>query len=279
MRGTVLPNEFNFAGKVAVITGGGSGIGKSVSLALAERGACVVLVGRTEKKLSEVATLIRRRGGVASQMVGDMTDAREVRRVAEEAIREFGHIDILVHCVGSTLKKPAIEITEHEWRSVIDSNLTSGYLCAKHFGPHIIEAARSSGQYGKVIFIGSIGSFLGIPYSSAYCASKGGLVQFAKVLAVEWARYRVNVNVVTPGYIKTPLSDSVLSNPETYEKVISRIPLGEIGRPEDVASTIVFLVSQASNYLTGAIIPVDAGFLATAYTAELSTYWNGGGGI
>ena len=258
----------DLSGKTAVVTGGGSGIGKGVSIALAEAGCSLVPASTNMEKLSAVSSQIKDAGAACEPFRTDVSREEDILALAEHVRNKFGSLDILVNCAGITVKKPALEMTSEEWDRVININLRGVFLCCKHLGALIKDSRQAEDDYGKVINIGSVGSFLGIPHSSSYCASKGGVLMLTRVLSTEWAQYHINVNAIVPGYIETPLSAGVLANPDAFKKVTASIPMGKLGKPHDIAHLILFLVSQHANYITGAGIPVDGGLLSAAYTVE-----------
>jgi len=254
-----------FAGKRVIVTGASQGIGASVAKSFVNKGASVVLVARTKSNLEGVKAELKDYHQSKSYIfVADVSKAEEVRGLEQFVLKELAGVDIIVNCAGITIKKSVVDLDIEEWNKVLDINLKSVFLMAKTFGRHLFRDDDS--DYSKFIAIGSVGSSLSIPTSGAYCASKGGLVQLMKVLANEWAKQKVNVNSIIPGYIATPLSKGVLENEEVKKGVVTRIPLGEIGEVEDVASAISFLASQESNYITGICMNVDGGYLSAAYT-------------
>lgn len=252
--------------KIAVITGGGTGIGKGIAVKFAEEGAHVIVVGRREQLLKESCEEITHNGGESSYYAADVSAAKDVKGLSEYVKSRFNKLDILVNCAGITVKNNLLDLAEEDWDRVINTNLKSVYLCCKYLGQLIISNRSHTQENGKVITISSVGSFLGIPTSSAYCASKAGVMLLTKVLAIEWAKHSVNVNSIVPGYIETPLSSGVLQNAEVYKSVLSRIPLAHVGHVKDTGEAALFLASQASNYITGITLNVDGGLLAAAYT-------------
>jgi len=258
----------DLSGKTAVVTGAGGGIGRGVSIALAEAGCALIPANRNQESLDAVAGELKQAGAICEPCRTDVSKEEDILALAKHVRDKLGRLDILVNCAGITVKKPALEMTSEEWDRVINVNLRGVFLCCKHLGALIKDSRGSEDDYGKVINIGSVGSFLGIPHSSSYCASKGGVLMLTKVLSTEWAQYHINVNAIVPGYIETPLSAGVLANPDAFKKVTSSIPLGKLGKPHDTAHLILFLVSQYSNYITGAGIPIDGGLLSAAYTVE-----------
>jgi len=248
--------------KSAVVTGSGSGIGRCVANALIEAGCALVPV------VHEVSCELKNAGGVCEPFTADVSKEEDIIALSNHVREKLGRLDILVNCAGITVKKPVFEMISEEWDRVINVNLRSVFLCCKHLGVLIRDSREGTDDFGKVINIGSVGSYFGIPHSGSYCASKGGVLMLTKVLSTEWAQHNINVNAIIPGYIETPLSAGVLKNPDAYKKVTSSIPLGKLGKPNDIANVILFLVSQYSNYITGAGIPVDGGLISAAYTVE-----------
>jgi NAD(P)-dependent dehydrogenase (short-subunit alcohol dehydrogenase family) len=253
-------------GTVGIVTGASRGIGGRMAQHLVDCGATVVLVARSEATLRDNAEECSDGEGRALPFAADVTDLGAVVAVRRFVESEFGRLDFVAHCAGTTIKKPIVELEDEEWRRVMDTNLTSLFYLARELGPLLFRTDEE--RHAKFLTIGSVGSTLAIPLSSAYCASKGGLVQTTRVMAIEWARHRVDVNAICPGYILTPLSESVLKVGDTYKKVTSRIPAGEIGSVDDIAHTAEFLLSQKSNYITGTTINVDGGLMGAAYTLE-----------
>ncbi|NLD60362.1 MAG: SDR family oxidoreductase [Clostridiales bacterium] len=256
----------NMAGRRAFITGASSGIGRGTARAFAAAGAKVALSARSADKLEALCEEIRGAGGDAEAFPADVTDSREVARALELAAGRFGGIDAVVHCAGMTIKGRLEEMEPQDWDAVLGTNLKSTYEMARLAYPYLLESAKE--RPAKFLAIGSVGTYLGIPLSAAYCASKGGLVQLVKALAVEWAARGICVNAVCPGYVWTALSESVLKIGETRKKVIARIPMRRIGEPEDIANALLFLASGLSDYITGATLNVDGGLLSAAYTMD-----------
>lgn len=257
----------DFTNKVVIVTGASQGIGAGVAKQFAKNGAKVVLVARTLQKLEPVRNEI---GAVCNAEMflcpADVSRMDEIVALRDQVLQQYGTVDVIVNCAGVTMKKQIVDMSVEEWDTVIDTNLKSVFMMAKVFGRDLFR--DSDTDAGKFIAIGSVGSTLSIPSSGAYCASKGGLVQLVKVLANEWAEYRVHVNAICPGYIATPLSDGVLNVPGVMKRVISRIPVGAIGSVEDIAHATLFLSSQEANYITGICLPVDGGFTSAAYTTH-----------
>jgi len=246
---------FDLTGRVALITGGNSGIGLGMAKAMHQAGASVMIAGRnTAKNAAAVAAL----GEHAASVVAGVNDAASVAAIVTATTDRFGGLDILVINAGMNIRKPVQEHAFEEWRHVLATNLDSAFTCAKPAYP----ALKASGR-GKVITIGSMMSIFAAGFAPAYAASKGGIVQFTKALATGWAADNIQANAVLPGWIDTDLTrrarqDVVGLN----ETVVARTPAGRWGVPEDLGGTAVFLASSASDFVTGAAIPVDGGYAA-----------------
>jgi 2-deoxy-D-gluconate 3-dehydrogenase len=252
------PAMFDLHGKVAVVTGGNGGIGLGMARGLAKAGALVVLAGRNAEKSREAAEELRREGCKADAVEADVTDEGEVKRLFEQAEGRHGRVDILVNNAGTTVRKRPQELSLDEWRHVMDTNLTSAFLCSQAAWPLL----RRKG--GKVINVGSMMSIFGAPYASAYGASKGGIVQFTRSIATAWAPDNIQANSVLPGWIDTELTQGAREQvPGLNERVLARTPAGRWGVPADLAGVAVFLASSASDFVTGTAIPIDGGYSIT----------------
>lgn len=243
--------------KVALVTGGSKGIGYAMALALAKYGADIVLVSRNPEEGEEAAGNIRKLGRKAVALKADVTDSREVQTAIDRALQEFGRIDILVNNAGMNIRKPVTDYAESEWDQVLNTNLKGVFLVAQAVGKVMIKQKK-----GKVINISSILGSIGMPWQAAYASSKGGINQLTKVLALEWAPYNIQVNAIAPTYIKTPMTAGWLSDPERYTKILDSTPMGRVGENADLVGPVVFLASEASNYITGQVIHVDGGWTA-----------------
>ena len=254
------------ADKKVFVTGASSGIGCQVAKSFAQTGCRVALSARSEYKLERICREIEDAGGKAFSYPADVLDSRSLKDSIDSFAKDMGGIDIVAHCAGMTIKSPLQDMPLEDWDTVLDSNLKSAYYMARFSYKYLKESAKNGNA--KFIAIGSVGTYLGIPLSAAYCASKGGLVQLVKTLAVEWAKDNINVNAICPGYILTPLSESVLKIGETYQKVTSRIPMKRIGDPQDIAIAALFLASPMSDYITATTLNVDGGLISAAYTMD-----------
>ena len=256
----------DISGKVALITGASSGIGYEVACSLAAAGAKIAVTARNQEKLAELCDKVTSNGGEAIYFQADLLDENEISNCVEKTYAYYNHLDMVIHCAGMTIKGPLQDMPSDDWDTVIDSNMKSAYYLARFSWKYLQRPGAQ--ENAKFIVIGSVGTFLGIPLSAAYCASKGGLVQLMRSLAVEWASQQINVNAICPGYVLTPLSESVLKIGDTYQKVLSRIPMRRIGSTTDIANAVLFLVSPMSDYITGTTLNVDGGLISAAYTMD-----------
>ena len=247
---------FDLGGRAAVVTGGNGGIGLGMAEGLADAGAAVLVVGRDAAKNAAAVEGLRARGARAEAHKADLTEDGAAEAAVAAAEAAFGRLDILVNNAGSTVRGLPQDLAAGDWRWVLETNLTSAFLCAQAAHPAMKRAAG-----GKIVNIGSMFSLFGSPWSSAYAASKGGLVQLTKCLATAWAADNIQVNAVLPGWIDTALTRRAREEVDgLYERQLARMPAGRWGTPEDHAGVAVFLASRASDYVTGVSIPVDGGF-------------------
>ncbi|MBL8386366.1 MAG: glucose 1-dehydrogenase [Burkholderiales bacterium] len=243
--------SFDLSGRVAIVTGGNGGIGLGMARGLAEAGASVVVAGRNAAKSAAAAAAI---GGVAIEV--DVTDEASCRALVARTVATLGRLDILVNNAGINIRKRPQDLSLAEWREVLDTNLTSAFTCAQAAHPEMIRAGG-----GKIINIGSMMSIFALPVVPAYAASKGGIVQLTRALAVAWAADNIQVNAVLPGWIDTDLTRAARAQIDGLnEKVLARTPAGRWGTPADFAGIAVFLASPASAFLTGTAIPLDGGY-------------------
>lgn len=252
----MLDRMFDLTDRIALVTGGNGGIGLGMARGLGQAGATVILVGRNAEKSAAALRELQALGIRAEALSCDVTDEGAVQRLFADVDARHGRLDILVNNAGTTVRKPPQDFTLHEWTSVMDVNLTSAFLCSRAAYPLMRKAGA-----GKVINIGSILSIFGAPYAPAYCASKGGIVQFTKSLALAWAKDGIQANAVLPGWIDTELTVGARSQVSGLnERVLARTPAGRWGTPQDLAGIAVFLASAASDFVTGTAIPVDGGY-------------------
>lgn len=245
---------FDLTGKVAIVTGGNGGIGLGMATGLANAGATIVLAGRNaDKGFKAAATL----PGTASFIVADVTKKADCERLINETVALHGRLDILVNNAGMAIRKNPEAFTEEEWHRVMNTNMTSAFLCCQAAYPEMVKAGG-----GKIINIGSVMSQMGAPHAAPYAASKGAIVQYTRVIATAWAKDNIQANSILPGWIDTDLTASArLQVPGLNDTVLSRTPAGRWGTPADLAGIAVFLASAGSDFVTGAAIPCDGGFL------------------
>lgn len=245
-------------GRVAVVTGGSRGLGLAMAGGLLRAGASVAVAARDAEAVEASAATLRAEGGSAIGVVCDVRLESSVEALVAAAVERFGRLDIVVNNAGINIRKAPDVLSMEEWHTVLDTNLTSALLVARAAYPHL----KSSGG-GKVINLGSMFSIFGASYAVAYAASKGGIVSLTKSLAVAWAPDNIQVNAILPGWIDTELTRGSREQvPGLAERVVARTPAGRWGRPEDLAGVAVFLASGASDFVTGAAIPVDGGYSA-----------------
>ncbi|MBI1911706.1 MAG: glucose 1-dehydrogenase [Deltaproteobacteria bacterium] len=247
---------FSLENKVALVVGGGSGLGQAIAEGLADAGANVIVSGRNKEKLQETVGKIKGAGKKASEIEMDILDKKSVDEAIELALKKFGRIDILVNSAGIHLKKSTLEVTDKEWTDVIDTNLTGSFRVCRAVGKKMVEA-----KSGKIINIASLGSFAALTDAAAYSASKAGIMLLTKNLAVELAPHNIQVNAIAPGVFKTALNEKVLNGPR-LERIINNTPMKRLGKVEEISGTAIYLASKASDFVTGSIINVDGGFLA-----------------
>lgn len=250
----MILDQFKLDGKVALVTGGGRGLGKSMSKALAEAGADLVIVSRQFNNLKKTAEEIQTLGRKVLPIAADVTNFEEVEKATAQALDHFGTIDILVNNSGIGIDKPVLELTPDEWDQVLDLNLKAVFLCSKSVGAHMVKSGR-----GKIINISSMFAFIGSTSISSYCASKGGVVQLTKALALEWVRYNVQVNALCPGYFLTDMNREFFSSEKGKELIRLKIPMRRLGEPAELGGILVYLASSASSFVTGAAFVIDGG--------------------
>jgi 2-deoxy-D-gluconate 3-dehydrogenase len=250
------PMMFDLKSKVAIVTGGNGGIGLGMARGLARAGATVVVAARDAGKSSEAVRELRTLGSDAFAVEVDVSDEASVAAMVATTVERYGRLDILINNAGMSIRKPVQELALDEWHKVIDTNMTAAFLGARAAYPHMKKAGA-----GKVINIGSMLSIFGASFAPAYGASKGGVVQLTKSLAVGWAPDNIQVNAVLPGWIDTALTQDARKQLEgLHERVVARTPAGKWGQPDDLAGVAVFLSSAASDFITGVAIAVDGGY-------------------
>lgn len=244
-------------GKVAVVTGGGNGIGQACALALMKNGARVALMDYSPVALEQAVAEIRGQGGMCKGYLCDVTKVQQINEVFDQIVRDFGQIDILLNSAGVNVQQWAEEVTEEAWDKVINTNAKGTFFCCQAAGRTMIKQTR-----GKIINLGSAMSVTGYQKRTSYCASKGAVAQLTKVLAGEWAQYNITVNTVAPTFIYTPFTAPMFENEEFHADVKSRILLGRVGEVDDVVGAVLYLASDAADFVTGSILMVDGGWTA-----------------
>jgi 2-deoxy-D-gluconate 3-dehydrogenase len=251
---------FDLSGRVALVTGGNGGIGLGMARGLAGAGAAVVVAGRDSRKSAAAVTGLEALGARAAAVEVDVRSEASCKAMVAAAVGRFGRLDILLNNAGTNIRKPPEEYALSEWQTILETNLTSAFVCAQAAYP---EMRRAGG--GKIINVGSMTSIFGASFAAPYSASKGGIVQLTRALATAWAKDNIQVNAVLPGFIDTDLTRQARAEvPGLYERVLARTPAGRWGAPDDHAGIAVFLASGASDFITGTAIPVDGGYSAQA---------------
>ncbi|MEM7749912.1 MAG: glucose 1-dehydrogenase [Pseudomonadota bacterium] len=247
---------FDLTGRVALITGGNGGIGLGMARGMAKAGSSIVIAARNQSKSEAAAEELRELGVSVLCLPVDVADEQSIKDMTAAALNEFGRIDCLVANAGINIRRPPQDYKAEEWKSVIDTNLNGPFFCAQAVYP----AMKAQGG-GKIISIGSMASIFGLPFAAAYASTKGGIVQFTRVLATAWADDNIQVNSILPGWIDTELTQSARSQVGgLHERVENRTPAGRWGNPADFEGIAVFLAGPASDFVTGTAIPVDGGY-------------------
>ncbi len=243
--------------KIAIVAGGSKGIGQAIVHRLCEEGAICVVANRHAQEGSELARQLSQEGYQAIAIPTDIAKLHEVRKLVDEVVDHFGRIDILVNSAGVNVRKPAIEYSEEEWNFIVDVNLKGTFFTCLEVGKKMIAQRE-----GAIVNIASLQSEEVLSGRAVYAATKGGVRQLTKVFAVEWAKYNVRVNAVSPAFIKTPMVEAILSHPLWEQLIVARTPMGRPGTPREVAEVVLFLASSRASYITGANILVDGGWTA-----------------
>jgi NAD(P)-dependent dehydrogenase (short-subunit alcohol dehydrogenase family) len=262
-RERLMLKEFNLGNRVAMVTGASRGIGKGIALALAEAGANIVALARSEEGINQTGKEVQQLGRRALAIPTDVTKPEHIQNAVDSAVSEFGTIDILVNNAGTAfVNRPIVAlpdlpfdpVTEDEWYGLMNLNLHSMYFFARAVGRHMIEKRK-----GKIVNISSSFAMRGFNYNTPYCASKAAVARFTQVLALEWAKYNIHVNCIAPGMVRSDLTAPLFQNEKLLQRFTSRIPLGRTGEPRDVALLAVYLASGASDWMTGQNIYLDGG--------------------
>lgn len=254
-----MPTQlFDLSGRVAVVMGGTSGIGRAIASGLAASGADVVATGRREAKVNEVASEIEKTGRKSLRLTVDAASRDSIDALRDAVLKEFGRVDILVNSAGQIFRKPTVNITEGEWNGLMDVNLTGTLRACQSF----YESLVASGK-GRVVNIASLNSFVSFFEVTAYAASKAGVLGLTRSLAVEWAQKRVNVNAIAPGVFRTELNSALLDGTDRGRELLMRTPMKRFGSIPELVGTAIFLASDAASFITGQCLAVDGGFLAS----------------
>lgn len=254
----MVKNFTDLSGRVAVVVGGTSGIGRSLALGLAQAGADVVATGRREALIEEVAGLIRGLGRETVTQVSDVADRSSLDELRIAVMKKFGRVDVLVNVAGRTKRTPTEIVAEDEWNGIMDTNLTGTLRACQAF----YEPLKASGR-GRIINIASLTSYLGFFEVAAYGASKAAVLSLTRNLAVEWSRHGINVNAIAPGVFRTDLNSALLDGTPRGHELLLRTPMGRFGKTDELVGAAVLLASDAASFITGQCLGVDGGFLAS----------------
>ena len=245
-------------GKVAVVVGGTSGIGRAIAHGLADAGADVVPTSRRAEQVAVAATEIEERGRRSLRLTSDVSDRESLQRVLDETVKAFGKVDILVNSAGRTKRAPTLDFSEDDWNDIMETNLTGTLRACQVFGRHMLER-----KYGRIINIASLSTFVALHEVTAYCASKAAVASLTKSLAVEWSPRGVCVNAIAPGVFRTALNRKLLDESERGREFLLRTPMKRFGNVEELAGAAIFLASDAASFVNGEILTVDGGLLAS----------------
>ena len=245
-------------GKVAVVTGGTSGIGRALSLGLADAGADVIATARRQQQVDETAAEIEARGRKTLRLAADVCDRASLETLLAAALDKFGKVDILINCAGKIKRTPTLTVPEEEWADILNTNLTGTLRACQVFGKAMLDRG-----YGRIVNIASLNSFVALSEVAAYAASKAGLASLTRSLAVEWSKKGVTVNAIAPGVFLTALNENLLNSTPRGQELLMRTPMGRFGKTEELVGAAIYLASDSASFVTGQILVVDGGFLAS----------------
>ena len=250
--------KLDLNGRVAVVIGGTSGIGRAIAHGLADAGADVACTSRRSEQVETAAAEIENKGRRTIRVASDVSDRASIQNLLKECVAALGNIDILVNSAGRTKREPSLDLDDETWNAILETNLTGTLRSCQVFGRHMIENG-----YGRIINIASLSTFVSLFEVAAYSASKAAVASLTKSLAIEWARHGVNVNAIAPGVFRTALNEKLLDETPRGQEFLTRTPMGRFGNVEELAGAAVFLASEAASYVTGEVLVVDGGFLAS----------------
>jgi NAD(P)-dependent dehydrogenase (short-subunit alcohol dehydrogenase family) len=245
-------------GKTAVVTGGTSGIGRAISLGLADAGADVVATARRQAEVDSTAAEVEARGRKTVRQTSDVCNRATLEALLAAVLGSLGKVDILINCAGRIKRAPTVDFPEEEWTNILDTNLTGTLRACQVFGPHMLGRG-----YGRIINIASLNSFVALSEVAAYAASKAGVASLTRSLAVEWSKKGVTVNAIAPGVFRTDLNAQLLDSTPRGQELLMRTPMGRFGKTEELIGAAVFLASDSASFVTGQTLVVDGGFLAS----------------